>query len=242
MPCVNIKLILLIIKRAFHLIYINTSILLLIGAFFGDTIWVILSVEPSGTLALTQQMDKFHDLGTRNRIHSQGFSPSSGQHSVSRANDVGMQNGGLDNTMNPFASSSMYTGTNHVPDNTLNSTCMLPPSNLSTSPGISGPFQLQNAGLNASPSSSFTNPHLLMRRPSSPTDSDQPIVSARNILARKISESPIDRGSGSVLCNGDSSFAAAAQTNICTYTTDDPSNNKSYESTFNNKCDDEEME
>ena len=33
------------------------------GVYFGDTIWVILTVEPSGTLALTQQMDQFHDLG-----------------------------------------------------------------------------------------------------------------------------------------------------------------------------------
>jgi len=29
------------------------------GLYFGDTIWVIITVEPSGTLALTQQMDKF---------------------------------------------------------------------------------------------------------------------------------------------------------------------------------------
>ena len=29
------------------------------GLFFGDTIWVIITVEPSGTLALTQQMNNF---------------------------------------------------------------------------------------------------------------------------------------------------------------------------------------
>ena len=29
------------------------------GLYFGDTIWVIITVEPAGTLALTQQMDKF---------------------------------------------------------------------------------------------------------------------------------------------------------------------------------------
>ncbi len=29
------------------------------GLFFGDTIWVIITVERAGTLALTQQMDSF---------------------------------------------------------------------------------------------------------------------------------------------------------------------------------------
>ena len=29
------------------------------GVFFGDTIWVIITVEPTGTLALTQQLNKF---------------------------------------------------------------------------------------------------------------------------------------------------------------------------------------
>ena len=29
------------------------------GLFFGDTIWVIITVEPAGTLALTQQMNNF---------------------------------------------------------------------------------------------------------------------------------------------------------------------------------------
>ena len=29
------------------------------GHYFGDSIWVIITVEPAGTLALTQQMDKF---------------------------------------------------------------------------------------------------------------------------------------------------------------------------------------
>jgi hypothetical protein len=33
------------------------------GDVFGDIIWVILTVEPAGTLALTQQLDNFHELG-----------------------------------------------------------------------------------------------------------------------------------------------------------------------------------
>ena len=33
------------------------------GAFFGDPIFVIITVEPGGTLALTQQMSNFHSLG-----------------------------------------------------------------------------------------------------------------------------------------------------------------------------------
>jgi hypothetical protein len=33
------------------------------GDFFGDVIWVILTVEPAGTLALTQQLSNFHELG-----------------------------------------------------------------------------------------------------------------------------------------------------------------------------------
>lgn len=33
------------------------------GELFGDIIWVILTVEPSGTLALTQQLSNFHELG-----------------------------------------------------------------------------------------------------------------------------------------------------------------------------------
>lgn len=34
------------------------------GVFFGDTIWVIITVEPAGTLALTQQMNNFSVLPT----------------------------------------------------------------------------------------------------------------------------------------------------------------------------------
>ena len=30
------------------------------GTFFGDTIWVIITVERSGTMALTQQMNSFN--------------------------------------------------------------------------------------------------------------------------------------------------------------------------------------
>merc|ERR1712038_1181257 len=120
---------------------------------------------------------------------------------------------------------------------------MLPPSNLSTSPGISGPFQLQNAGLNASPSSSFTNPHLLMKRPSSPTDSDQPIVSARNILARKISEAPMDRNASSVMCNNESStFTNNSDQNVMNInSSENPSNGIMYQNNHYNRQEDEEM-
>ena len=163
-------------------------------------------MEPSGTLALTQQMDKFHDLGTPNHIqsHNQAFSPNNSQHAVCRTND-GIHNGGGDHVMNPFASSSMFTG--HGRTTALSSSAsssMLPPVNATTIPGMAAPHHLQHQALSASPSSSFSSPHLLMRRPSSPTDSDQPVVSARNILARKISESPIDRNASSVMCNGES--------------------------------------
>lgn len=34
------------------------------GLFFGDTIWVIITVEQSGTMALTQQMNNFNHLGS----------------------------------------------------------------------------------------------------------------------------------------------------------------------------------
>ncbi len=34
------------------------------GLFFGDTIWVIITVERAGTLALTQQMNNFTALGS----------------------------------------------------------------------------------------------------------------------------------------------------------------------------------
>lgn len=39
------------------------------GLFFGDTIWVIITVEVAGTLALTQQMDKFNVLDQSNANH-----------------------------------------------------------------------------------------------------------------------------------------------------------------------------
>jgi len=216
------------------------------GAFFGDTIWVILSVEQSGTLGLTQQMDKFHDLGTRNHIqsHNQAFSPTSSIHSTSRATDTVIQNNGIGHVMNPFASPSMYAGTHKGQNSALHSSTsssMLPPSNISPIPGGSSPYQIQNTNLNASPSSSFSNPHLLMRRPSSPTDSDQPVVSARNILARKISESPIDRNASGVLCNGESSSMAGVQNNMNTNSSEHPSNPIMYENHHYDKYDDEEM-
>ena len=46
------------------------------GLFFGDTIWVIITVEPAGTLALTQQMDKFST--TDNEGASRGGNGTSG--------------------------------------------------------------------------------------------------------------------------------------------------------------------
>ena len=212
-----------------------------LGAFFGDTIWVILSVERSGTLALTQQMDKFHDLGTPNHMqsHNQAFIPNATQHTLSRASETGIQNG-IDHAMNPFASPGMYPASHHGQNNALHTSTscgMLPPANISPSPGVSANYQLQNTALSASPSSSFSNPHLLMRRPSSPTDSDQPVVSARNILARKISESPIDRNASNVMCNGDSTFISGAQ-HMNTNTSGNPSNGVMYE----NRYEDEEMD
>ena len=202
---------------------------------------MILSVEPSGTLALTQQMDKFHDLGTPNHIqsHNQAFTPNSNQYTLSRATETGIQNG-TDHAMNPFASPSMYVGASHGQNNASHSTSssMLPPANISPNAGASAGYQLQNTALSASPSSSFSNPHLLMRRPSSPTDSDQPVVSARNILARKISESPIDRNATSVLCNGDSTFMASSQNNMNINSPENPSNGVIYQ----NKYEDEEMD
>lgn len=56
------------------------------GAYFGDTIWVILSVEHSGTLALTQQMDQFHDLGKSSRERLSGHGAGSGGASESSVN------------------------------------------------------------------------------------------------------------------------------------------------------------
>lgn len=195
------------------------------GAFFGDTIWVILSVEPSGTLALTQQMDKFHDLGTPNRTQSynQAFSPNMNVHNIiSRTSDSGIHNnvGGGDPVIpNPFGSPGVFIGTDQGRNN-LASSSLLP------SPGTASAHHFQQPALIASsPSSSFSSPHLLMRRPSSPTDSDQPVVSARNILARKISESPIDRNI-SVICNGgdtsSSSLLTGAQNSLNTTNTEQP--------------------
>ena len=187
-------------------------------------------------------MDKFHDLGTRNHIqsHNPAFSPNSNQHILSRSSETGIQNG-IDHVMNPFASPGMYPAGHHGQTNAsqASTSCgMLQPANISPSPGGSTSYQLQNTALSASPSSSFSNPHLLMRRPSSPTDSDQPVVSARNILARKISESPIDRNaSSSVMCNGDSTFMSGAQNNMNTNTSQTPSNGIMYE----NRYEDEEM-
>jgi len=209
------------------------------GAFFGDTIWVILSVEPSGTLALTQQMDKFHDLGTRNNIQSQNqtFNTNSSNHMMSRGTESGMQNGS-DPVVNPFGSPGMFAGGSHDPNYVLHSSTsssMMSPGSLSHSPGASASYQHQNTALNSSPS--FSNPHLLMRRPSSPTDSDQPVVSARNILARKISEAPMDRNASSVMCNNESStFTNNSDQNVMNINSSEhPSNGIMYQNNHYNR-------
>jgi len=213
------------------------------GAFFGDTIWVILSVEPSGTLALTQQMDKFHDLGTRNHIQSQNqtFNQNTNVHMISHGTNVGMQNGS-DPTINPFGSPGMFAGGSHDPNLALHSSTssnMISPGSLSHSPGASASYPLQNTPLNSSPS--FSNPHLLMRRPSSPTDSDQPVVSARNILARKISEAPLDRNT-SVMNNSETAtFTNSDQNVMNTNSSENPSNNIMYQNNHYSNHDDEEM-
>ena len=160
-------------------------------------------MEPTGTLALTQQMDKFHDLGTSNhsQIHNHAFSPNnSSQHLMSNLPHnaaTGPGNGGGDHAMNPFA----YPGRTNVLHSSTSSNLLLT--------GNSAAHHLHPGALNASPSSSFSSPHLLMRRPSSPTDNDQPVVSARNILARKISESPIDFNA-STICNGETTSSTPA--------------------------------
>ena len=164
---------------------------------------MILSVEPTGTLALTQQMDKFHDLGTSNhsQIHNHAFSPNnSSQHLMSNLphNAASVPgNGSGDHAMNPFA----YPGRPNVLQSSTSSNLLLT--------GNSSAHHVHPGAVNASPSASFSSPHLLMRRPSSPTDNDQPVVSARNILARKISESPIDFNA-STICNGETTSSTPA--------------------------------
>jgi len=47
------------------------------GNFFGEIIWVIISVEVAGTLAITQQFSKLDQLGSRseNLSHHAGYNP-----------------------------------------------------------------------------------------------------------------------------------------------------------------------
>jgi len=40
------------------------------GSYFGDTIWVILTVAEGGTLALTQQLSHLHELGSSPRSNN----------------------------------------------------------------------------------------------------------------------------------------------------------------------------
>jgi len=53
------------------------------GSYFGDTIWVILSVAEGGTLALTQQLTHFNALGSV-IPNSQPFNPFANQNNVGR--------------------------------------------------------------------------------------------------------------------------------------------------------------
>jgi len=45
------------------------------GNFFGEIIWVIISVEVAGTLAITQQFSKLDQLGSRSEAPSTEFNP-----------------------------------------------------------------------------------------------------------------------------------------------------------------------
>ena len=145
--------------------------------------------------------------------------------------------------VNPFGSPGMFAGGSHDPNYVLHSSTsssMMSPRSLSHSPGASASYQHQNTALNSSPS--FSNPHLLMRRPSSPTDSDQPVVSARNILARKISESPMDRNTSSVMSNSETAaFTNSDQNVMNTNSSENPSNGIMYQNNHYNRQEDEEM-
>merc|ERR1719312_1082873 len=44
------------------------------GSFFGDTIWVIITVNPSGTLSITQQLSSFNILGPQTPYSSTNLS------------------------------------------------------------------------------------------------------------------------------------------------------------------------
>jgi len=47
------------------------------GNFFGEQIWVIISVDMTGTLAITQQMSKLDQLGTR-QLENNEYNPFRG--------------------------------------------------------------------------------------------------------------------------------------------------------------------
>ena len=67
------------------------------GDFFGDIIWVILTVEPTGTLALTQQLNNFHALGGSGVATSTTTTSSTSRSSFSSAcTDV------MTSSVNPF--------------------------------------------------------------------------------------------------------------------------------------------
>lgn len=58
------------------------------GDFFGDIIWVILTVEPTGTLALTQQLNNFHALGGSSVATSTTTTSSTARSSLGACTDV----------------------------------------------------------------------------------------------------------------------------------------------------------
>jgi len=45
------------------------------GNFFGEPIWVIITVEVAGTMAITQQFSKLDNLGSQAASHNAGYNP-----------------------------------------------------------------------------------------------------------------------------------------------------------------------
>lgn len=129
------------------------------GAFFGDTIWVILTVEPSGTLALTQQMDQFHDLGTSSSSSATAGTSAAGSSAIYPANGL------LPMRSSPTAAAAA-----------------------SSSAAVINPFASPPRRQQLSHQLIGGGGAAAAARPSSPTDhvgQDQ-VVSARNILERSL--------------------------------------------------------
>ena len=75
------------------------------GIFFGDSIWVIITVNPAGTLALTQQLNNFNDFGAKSgSAGAGGNGESSGKSPFGRVTrgggGGGVGGGGDDQEMN----------------------------------------------------------------------------------------------------------------------------------------------